>query len=166
MVGPFSVFLSVPSHGGGGGGGGSHDTMEMMYSSSNYGSSYSYSSPPSSSVDCTLSLGTPSTRSTTQLDDVHHRGGGAGRRPAASYVSNFCWDLLHTKQKSAARGGGNANSAAVGASAGCGDPLLARRCANCDTTSTPLWRNGPKGPKVHFNFTLRLKIQPLFSIER
>ncbi|KAI6680713.1 hypothetical protein NL676_034594 [Syzygium grande] len=27
------------------------------------------------------------------------------------------------------------------------DPLLARRCANCDTTSTPLWRNGPRGPK-------------------
>lgn len=22
-----------------------------------------------------------------------------------------------------------------------------RKCANCDTTTTPLWRNGPKGPK-------------------
>ncbi|CAH8351643.1 unnamed protein product [Eruca vesicaria subsp. sativa] len=30
---------------------------------------------------------------------------------------------------------------------GGGDTLLDRRCTNCDTTSTPLWRNGPRGPK-------------------
>ncbi|MCD7454515.1 hypothetical protein HAX54_025136 [Datura stramonium] len=45
--------------------------------------------------------------------------------------------------KSSTRGGGsngNNNSSTT-------DPLVARRCANCDTTSTPLWRNGPRGPK-------------------
>eukprot|EP01018_Ginkgo_biloba_P008167 Gb_34837 [translate_table: standard] len=31
---------------------------------------------------------------------------------------------------------GSENAASVG-----------RKCANCDTTTTPLWRNGPKGPK-------------------
>lgn len=24
-----------------------------------------------------------------------------------------------------------------------------RVCADCNTTKTPLWRSGPKGPKVH-----------------
>ncbi|KAG5412642.1 hypothetical protein IGI04_000209 [Brassica rapa subsp. trilocularis] len=33
------------------------------------------------------------------------------------------------------------------AGGGGGNNLGARRCANCDTTSTPLWRNGPSGPK-------------------
>ncbi|XP_076906326.1 GATA transcription factor 19-like [Bidens hawaiensis] len=56
----------------------------------------------SSTVDCTLSLATPSTRLIS--DDY--------------------------------RGLTVANPAAV-----------ARRCANCHTTSTPLWRNGPRGPK-------------------
>ncbi|XP_031739578.1 GATA transcription factor 18 isoform X2 [Cucumis sativus] len=91
----FSVFLSVPNHG----------AADMYSSSTNYASS---SSSPSS-VDCTLSLGTPSTRSS--------EFGGASNNNINAAVSNG------------------------------GDPLLARRCANCDTTSTPLWRNGPRGPK-------------------
>ncbi|OEL34190.1 hypothetical protein BAE44_0004783 [Dichanthelium oligosanthes] len=63
-------------------------------------------------VDCTLSLGTPSTRRAEA--DVHARAGGGGAAPC---------------KESASRGS------------------PARRCANCDTTSTPLWRNGPRGPK-------------------
>lgn len=101
---------------------------------------YSFASS-SASVDCTLSLGTPSTR-LTEDDEKRRRSG--------SSVSNYCWDLLQTKQAPSApqthktsRGGNNGgNNNAVN------DPLLARRCANCDTTSTPLWRNGPRGPKV------------------
>ncbi|XP_021834323.1 GATA transcription factor 19 [Prunus avium] len=108
----------------------------------------------SSSVDCTLSLGTPSTRLTENdvvLDDKRTRN---ERRS----VSNFCWDLLQPKHHATSatsshhhkngshRSGGNGNvvSNAVHSN---NDPLLARRCANCDTTSTPLWRNGPRGPK-------------------
>ncbi|XP_040999548.1 GATA transcription factor 19-like [Juglans microcarpa x Juglans regia] len=102
---------------------------------------YSFTSSSSPSVDCTLSLGTPSTRLT---EDDHEK-----RRRSSSSVSNFCWDMLQTKHTPSApqthktsRGGNNGsnhNSA--------NDPLFARRCANCDTTSTPLWRNGPRGPK-------------------
>lgn len=120
---PFSMLFSVPNHR-------PYDESDM----------YSFTSS-SSSVDCTLSLGTPSTR-LTEDDEKRRRSG--------SSVSNFCWDLLQTKQQPSApqshkssRGannGGNNNAA--------NDPLLARRCANCDTTSTPLWRNGPRGPKV------------------
>ncbi|KAL0378138.1 UNVERIFIED_CONTAM: GATA transcription factor 18 [Sesamum radiatum] len=99
------------------------------------------SSSPSSSVDCTLSLGTPSTRLTNENIGNHHEV-----KKRSSCMSNFGWNILpskHTPPPSASkghRGGGN------GAASG-GDPLLARRCANCDTTSTPLWRNGPRGPK-------------------
>ncbi|RDX70860.1 GATA transcription factor 18, partial [Mucuna pruriens] len=95
---------------------------------------YSSFTPSPSSVDCTLSLGTPSTRFT---EDEEKRN----RHERRSSVSNFCWDMLQSKQSQtkSTRGttGNNANN----------DPLLARRCANCDTTSTPLWRNGPRGPK-------------------
>ncbi|RIA04447.1 hypothetical protein BRARA_K01308 [Brassica rapa] len=80
------------------------------------------------SVDCTLSLGTPSTRLCNDDDD----------RRFSSHTSNNMsnalgsWDFLHGGKKGGGGGGNN---------------LLARRCANCDTTSTPLWRNGPRGPK-------------------
>ncbi|KAJ1264137.1 hypothetical protein BS78_09G239600 [Paspalum vaginatum] len=70
------------------------------------GSPYGYGGGP---VDCTLSLGTPSTRRAEA--GVHARAPGAP----------------------------------------CKEPRRGspgpRRCANCDTTSTPLWRNGPRGPK-------------------
>ncbi|XP_071701758.1 GATA transcription factor 19-like [Rutidosis leptorrhynchoides] len=88
----------------------------------------------SSSVDCTLSLATPSSRLTSVDFDS---------RPPPS--SRFCWDFLHPENHSPpapltpykTHRGGPPNA----------DSLLARRCANCDTTSTPLWRNGPRGPK-------------------
>lgn len=103
---------------------------------------YSFASS-SASVDCTLSLGTPSTRQTEDDEKRRVRSG--------SSMSNFCWDLLQTKQTPSVP---QAHKASRGGNNGCSnnnnsanDPLLARRCANCDTTSTPLWRNGPRGPK-------------------
>ncbi|XP_028117499.1 GATA transcription factor 19 [Camellia sinensis] len=105
------------------------------------------SSSSCSSVDCTLSLGTPSTRLTNNDETekrVHHD------RRSGSRMSNFCWDILQQSKHTAspppthkAGRGSNTNNSGGGG----GDPLLARRCANCDTTSTPLWRNGPRGPK-------------------
>ncbi|KAI6695408.1 hypothetical protein NL676_023118 [Syzygium grande] len=131
------------------------DENDLYYSSS---SSSPPSSSSSSSVDCTLSLGTPSTRlvvADDAPDDHYRRGGGgcggSGARPEQhrrSTVSNFCWDVFqhkhapHGKASRGGNGGGNQSAAAAAS-----DPLLARRCANCDTTSTPLWRNGPRGPK-------------------
>ncbi|KAL4023761.1 hypothetical protein IC575_017524 [Cucumis melo] len=133
----FSLFLSVPNHG----------AADMYSSSTNYASS---SSSPSS-VDCTLSLGTPSTRSSEFDSDKRAAARNPHRRSAGSYVSNFCWDLLHPKHKTSGRGavGAASNNNITAAVSNGGDPLLARRCANCDTTSTPLWRNGPRGPKVN-----------------
>ncbi|XP_038875549.1 GATA transcription factor 18-like [Benincasa hispida] len=128
----FSVFLSVPNHG----------AADMYSSSTNYASS---SSSPSS-VDCTLSLGTPSTRSSEFDADKRAAARNHHRRSAGSYVSNFCWDLLHPKHKTSGRAAAPPNNLTAAVTSGA-DPLLARRCANCDTTSTPLWRNGPRGPK-------------------
>ena len=115
-----------------------YDYNYMMYPSS---SSSSSSSLSSASVDCTLSLGTPSTRLTNTRENTkptsHHRNS----------VSSFCWDLLHPSSynPSSAHATKPHRNATATTTA---DPLLARRCANCDTTSTPLWRNGPRGPKV------------------
>ncbi|KAG0491183.1 hypothetical protein HPP92_008046 [Vanilla planifolia] len=61
----------------------------------------------------------------------------------SSSVSTFSWDKLTQTEKCSSQA-----TALGGSSVSGGDPfLLARRCANCDTTSTPLWRNGPRGPK-------------------
>ncbi|XP_039035432.1 GATA transcription factor 18-like [Hibiscus syriacus] len=102
----------------------------------------------SSSVDCTLSLGTPSTRLSEDDDNKHilrHE-----RTSGNPCMSSYCWDLFQRKnapayshQTTKASRGSNGNSSNSSGN----DPLLARRCANCDTTSTPLWRNGPRGPK-------------------
>ncbi|XP_074566159.1 GATA transcription factor 15-like [Curcuma longa] len=98
---------------------------------------YSGRSSPSS-VDCTLSLGTPSTRQTEHKTSVPVSG--KIQRP-----SSCMWDILSQSKNSSM--GSNASSNGGTSTLG-GDPLLlARRCANCDTTSTPLWRNGPRGPK-------------------
>ncbi|KAG6385937.1 hypothetical protein SASPL_154820 [Salvia splendens] len=86
---------------------------------------------PSASVDCTLSLGTPSTR----VDHTTHHD-----KNRSSCISNFGWNILPSKHTPP-------SSSAKPHRPSAGDPLLARRCANCDTTSTPLWRNGPRGPK-------------------
>ncbi|XP_043713278.1 GATA transcription factor 19-like [Telopea speciosissima] len=95
--------------------------------------SYTITSPSSSSVDCTLSLGTPSTRQTEEKSISNHR-------------KSLCWDIFQTNNPPSSTNthknsrGGNGNSFN-------GDPLLSRKCANCNTASTPLWRNGPRGPK-------------------
>ncbi|KAG6536650.1 GATA transcription factor 19-like [Zingiber officinale] len=75
-------------------------------------------------VDCTLSLGTPSTRLVGE------------KKSFAASSSSFRWDAIPKKHASPAAAGGGDDQF-----------LLARRCANCNTTSTPLWRNGPRGPK-------------------
>lgn len=96
-----------------------------------------YASSSPSSVDCTLSLATPSTRLASEDFDS----------PESRPSSRFCWDFLQSDNHSSVppsykpNRGSATNVATV-------DSLLARRCANCDTTSTPLWRNGPRGPKV------------------
>ncbi|URE15654.1 GATA zinc finger domain containing protein [Musa troglodytarum] len=103
---------------------------------------HSTSSSPSL-VDCTLSLGTPSTRQTESKPTATFN-----QIQRTSCMSSFRWDIISQSKKnspmgSTASSGGDANGSSLG-----GDPLLlARRCANCDTTSTPLWRNGPRGPK-------------------
>ncbi|XP_011097106.1 GATA transcription factor 18-like [Sesamum indicum] len=124
------------------------NSFSMLFSMANghrgfdEGEMYSFTTSPSASVDCTLSLGTPSTRLTSE-SAAHHQ-----EKKRSSCMSNFGWNILpskHTPPPSASskghRGGNNGNAGSGG------DPLLARRCANCDTTSTPLWRNGPRGPK-------------------
>ncbi|CAL0327729.1 unnamed protein product [Lupinus luteus] len=98
---------------------------------------YSFTTTPSScNVDCTLSLGTPSTRS---VEDEEKRS-----RHERRSLSNFCWNLLQPKcstksQTKASSRGNNSNNT--------NDSILFRCCANCDTTSTPLWRNGPQRPE-------------------
>ncbi|ESW28941.1 hypothetical protein PHAVU_002G030800 [Phaseolus vulgaris] len=118
----FSMLFSLPNH-------------KPPYQDSDI---YDYSFTPSSSsssVDCTLSLGTPSTRFS---EDEEKR-----TRHERRSVSNFCWDLLQSKHSPQSQTKSSRTSNTTSNT----DPLLARRCANCDTTSTPLWRNGPRGPK-------------------
>ncbi|KAK9165515.1 hypothetical protein Scep_000706 [Stephania cephalantha] len=119
---------------------------------------HGYQSPPASSavVDCTLSLGTPSTR------HIDYEKAIGSTHSGRSSKSNLCWDLFHqsgNKRSSCSSSSSTSSSCSSLKSRGSGtssstvlnnlngDPLLARRCANCDTTSTPLWRNGPRGPK-------------------
>lgn len=110
---------------------------------------FAASSSYSSAVDCTLSLGTPSTRlspNENYYNNNNNNNTNNGKARSSSYMPNFCWDILQPKHTPSSHSshkpsrGSNTNVSGA-------DPLLARRCANCDTTSTPLWRNGPRGPK-------------------
>ncbi|MFS7954840.1 putative transcription factor C2C2-GATA family [Helianthus anomalus] len=102
-----------------------------------------YDSSSPSSVDCTLSLGTPSTRLTNEYEKTHHE-----KRRGSHW-----WNILQPSSHSASQSAHKANRAGSGNGGGNGsataaaDSLFSRRCSNCDTTSTPLWRNGPRGPK-------------------
>jgi hypothetical protein len=103
----------------------------------NHFDTYSYSTP-SSSVDCTLSLATPSTRLSEDQDKQNRR----------SSLSNFFWNKNPSKSKQNSQSQTKSNRGNNIGNNSNNDSLLARRCASCDTTSTPLWRNGPRGPKV------------------
>lgn len=36
-----------------------------------------------------------------------------------------------------------------------GGSVVIRTCSDCNTTKTPLWRSGPRGPKVNFSLNLK-----------
>ncbi|KAL5222955.1 hypothetical protein ABZP36_027668 [Zizania latifolia] len=93
-----------------------------------------FDGPYGGSVDCTLSLGTPSTRRAE-----------AGARAAPAAVAGLTWD--HSVPSCNGRQEISSGVARTEPSAGGAPASAPRRCANCDTTSTPLWRNGPRGPK-------------------
>jgi hypothetical protein len=108
------------------------------------------SSPASSSsagsVDCTLSLGTPSSCRRAEREAKHT--GAPQPCPSVSAAAALSWDAAaecyyYQQGKLGAGAAAAATRGAVGH-----DQLLDRRCANCGTSSTPLWRNGPRGPKV------------------
>jgi hypothetical protein len=133
---PFSLFLPLPNEA-------LH--QQCPDEEDDRSSSVVTASPPSSSstgsVDCTLSLGTPSSRRAsaaehssvpdlTTVTSKHPSSVPAADRPHQSSCYYRC------RQQ-----GGAANKGVAAAFAD-------RRCANCGTSSTPLWRNGPRGPKV------------------
>ncbi|KAF8047582.1 hypothetical protein N665_2939s0006 [Sinapis alba] len=89
-------------------------------------------------VDCTLSLGPPSTTVLSERDKKNKR-----RSTTSSRVSSFTDTNKNTSKTTTYSVLPSSNRRI---SSG-GDTLLGRRCTNCDTTSTPLWRNGPRGPK-------------------
>lgn len=86
-------------------------------------------------VDCTLSLGTPSSRAHRAAEPV-------------SAAAESCYHYYQQQQQSMPAAG-------TGIGIGMGgvwheqQQLEEERrcCANCGTSSTPLWRNGPRGPK-------------------
>ncbi|KAJ3670805.1 hypothetical protein LUZ60_008231 [Juncus effusus] len=93
---------------------------------------YASNTPFSSSVDCTLSLGTPSTRHA---------------ETTRSKPSSLSWDMNVSTESNSNYNNGNNELSKNGSKEANGSTRPTRRCTNCDTTSTPLWRNGPKGPK-------------------
>uniref|UniRef100_A0ACD5TD84 Uncharacterized protein n=1 Tax=Avena sativa TaxID=4498 RepID=A0ACD5TD84_AVESA len=109
------------------------------------------SSPASSSsagsVDCTLSLGTPSSRRGA-LDPDMARHGVPPQQSVSAAVA-LPWDAAAGAESSCYYQQQGRPVAAAGICRGAAghEQLLDRRCANCGTASTPLWRNGPRGPK-------------------
>ncbi|KAF0923554.1 hypothetical protein E2562_006557 [Oryza meyeriana var. granulata] len=135
----FSLFFPLPTEGQW------PPTVEEAYDDHSTVTT-SPSSPSSSStcsVDCTLSLGTPSSR---RVDPVAAPAGHAAPAHYPSLSATVSWDAA--AESYYCQQGKLTGCAAKGAVAAVGhDPLLDRRCANCGTASTPLWRNGPRGPK-------------------
>ncbi|RZC66420.1 hypothetical protein C5167_010115 [Papaver somniferum] len=113
------------------------------------------SSSPSSAVDCTLSLGTPSTRKTNNSVMIdNHRKSTSCLTSSSKYCKS--WDVFQPNSKNhhqeqqrhtSSTAHNIKNIISRGYNSVNRDQTIGRRCANCDTTSTPLWRNGPRGPK-------------------
>lgn len=99
----------------------------------------SYDDP---TVDCTLSLGTPSTRHAETTTRTRPHG---SRQSGGSCASSISWDVVSTESNGCNK---QLNKSSGSNREADGSTRMTRQCANCDTTSTPLWRNGPKGPKV------------------
>ncbi|WVZ99711.1 hypothetical protein U9M48_044972 [Paspalum notatum var. saurae] len=123
------------------------DALDDDHSSLTGTSPSSPSSSSTGSVDCTLSLGTPSSRRAElpKRADAHqapHPSAAVSWDVAAAAADQSYYCCSGSKPAAAA-----AKSAAGVARADHDQMLVDRRCANCGTSSTPLWRNGPRGPK-------------------
>ncbi|KAI3959013.1 hypothetical protein MKX01_023689 [Papaver californicum] len=117
----------------------------------------SSSSPSSTTVDCTLSLGTPTTRKTNNNSVMidNHRKSTSCLTSSSKYCKS--WDVFQPSSKNhhhqeqqrhtSSTTHNIKNIISRGYNSINRDQTIGRRCANCDTTSTPLWRNGPRGPK-------------------
>ncbi|CAA6671254.1 unnamed protein product [Spirodela intermedia] len=107
----------------------------------------------SSQVDCTLSLGTPSTGHQSKPHSKASTLSLISQQKPHNYPLRFDSMPFQPDQTPSTETGGGLIPAIRETGTGGssfnlgGDPLLGRRCANCDTTTTPLWRNGPRGPK-------------------
>lgn len=132
-------------------------TTEEEFMSDPYTYYSSSSSSCSSPVDCTLSLGPASSRQSTRITG------------SSTSVPKIYWDVRSRSKQSKQSPSSPCNNGSIGRGGGGGgggsaavaDFLLPRRCANCDTTSTPLWRNGPRGPKVR---TIDLNSSVFFNL--
>ncbi|KAI3903180.1 hypothetical protein MKW98_031834 [Papaver atlanticum] len=155
---PFTMLFSSSSN---------TKSCSTQYSNPNYQNSKSFdelhyhsypiitSSSPSSAVDCTLSLGTPSTRKTNNSVMIdNHRKSTSCLTSSSKYCKS--WDVFQPNSKNhhqeqqrhtSSTAHNIKNIISRGYNSVNRDQTIGRRCANCDTTSTPLWRNGPRGPK-------------------
>ncbi|KAH7685968.1 Zinc finger NHR/GATA-type protein [Dioscorea alata] len=142
---PFSILFPLRNNKASMQRGGREEEEEEFYSSSfNISSSSSNYNNNNNNVDCTLSLGTPSTRQTTH----NYSNSTTNIKPSFCSWDFFSHSSTTTTTTTTNNNNGNSNTTTTSTTCLAGDPLLlARRCANCDTTSTPLWRNGPRGPK-------------------
>jgi hypothetical protein len=90
-------------------------------------SSITTSATGGGSVDCTLSLGTPSSSVVEPMTTKH----------VVVTAPDHQSPYYYCRRAAAAH-----------------DAFADRRCADCGTSSTPLWRNGPRGPKVSMRASL------------
>ncbi|CAN6345749.1 unnamed protein product [Urochloa humidicola] len=151
----FSLFFPLPNKGQWQPPAAAYEASAAAFDDDHSSITTSPSSPSSSSsagsVDCTLSLGTPSSRRAAAVEPSELTTKRAAAQPA--YTSSVSWDVPAADQSYYCCQAGKPVAAATGGAKGAvaraeHDAMLVdRRCANCGTSSTPLWRNGPRGPK-------------------